>query len=328
MGARRLAFETSLEPFELLAIRSRRLANAVGAISRRADVVRLRSKLVLLLLRASCPLASTPRRPWYVPGGVARLGARGIMHLWRQWWAEPPPTLRTVRSHLGELERGCILVRAPGDWCPVKRNPAHPERRPRYPDTFHLLEEDQAATWWAEVGHPILDHNPEARWNPGRWQLLFGTWRRRATSRQGELFAEELAGVVEVPRRTDRVAPSVRSLRTAEAIADVITPGFSVFEILYLHRDHCARVHGGNTMRLAMDPDGLRGAAAMLAIALRRGDRVRNRAAWLVRAWKHAPREEKARAVVTLTRVFARRSSAHGKRERSRQLRLFDRSLS
>ena len=192
-----------IDPHAALEARSRRLAQAVEACSRRRDVRERRSQIVLIVQAAACPLGCRARRPWYVPGAAARLGARGIARAWRVVWGEEPPTVRTIRSHLGALERACVLVRAPGAWLPAWTDPEHPERRPRYPDSFHLLEDDRAAEWWATIGRRRLEDAPRARQNPGIWARLFGAWRSEAARFQLELdfdgqappaeFAQELA---------------------------------------------------------------------------------------------------------------------------------------
>jgi len=184
-----------------LALRNRHLAHVVQAISRRRDVRELRAAILLALLERRCPPSRSPARAWYVPGAVARYGARGLIGSWAHRWGETPPALRTIRAHLGELERACAIVQAPGDHMPTRRDPDHPERRPRYCDTIHVLESDEAAQWWADVGHPRIDRAPRARYSPATWRALVGGWRAEVTDAARDIAADSrsVRGQAELP---------------------------------------------------------------------------------------------------------------------------------
>lgn len=301
-----------IDPFAELERRAPRIANAVQATTRRRDVRERRAQLVLLLLSIACPLGRRPARAWYEPGAVARKGAAGIRSAWEGYWGEEPPSLRTIRSYLGELEAACVLIRAPGDWLPIMRDPDHPERRPRYPDTLHLLRGDAAAEWWAGPGRQLLERHPDARCNPDRWRMVFGSWRERAGNRQLEL---ELLSEAPPPKPPATRGPGSRATVSVEQAqaqledAATITAALRCSTwnnpldfLLELARAGC-RITGGNQARLLREPELLRGAAAMLAAALRRGDRIRNRAGWVVRMTKHAPRAELAAALNLGTRT-------------------------
>lgn len=176
-------------PLEELARRNLRLANLVEAISRRGDVRALRARLLLLLVARVCPLGVRPHRAWYEGGAVARMGVEGIRRAWAEEHGHDAPSERTIRAHLGALEIACAIQRAPGDFLPCRRDLEHPERRPRYGDTIHVLESEAAARFWAGEGEARLARNPEARTNPHRWKMLFGRWRAEAA--QDELFGAE-----------------------------------------------------------------------------------------------------------------------------------------
>jgi len=311
-----------------LAERSPRLACAVEAASRRRDCRELRSRLLLLLLALACPPRGEPRRSWYVPGAVARLGAEGLERAWRGFYGGGAPSLRTIRKHLGELEGACALVRRPGDWMPRARDPEHPERRPRYPQTFELLEQDRDAEWWAREGRHMLAAHPEARANPDAWRRLFRGWRERAARLEREPMLPFEEGLLDVPPqvRADpsssgslrqaagfaadsggpessanqtghkasspvrgRSAPSAEQLERARAIGRAAMER-EPLRCLALLRAAGADVRGsGAQLELARCPERLAAAARLLARALERGDVVRNRAGWILRAVRHFP---------------------------------------
>lgn len=289
-----------LDPFGHLEARAPRMANAILATSRRRDVRERRSQLVLLLMAMACPVGRRPLKSWYVPGGVARNGAEGIRRAWDGFWGEEPPSLRTVRSYLGELEAAAVLVRSPGDWLPMMRDPEHPERRPRYPDSFHLLRSDASAEWWSGPGRLLLERNPGARCNPDTWRALFQGWRSRAENGQLELVALIAAGEPRpaAPTRGIGSRGKVDGAQAAAQTEDAATIAAAVRArrgpmalLLTLAATGC-RLEGGNAAKLVATPELLEGAALLLARALRRGDRIRNRAGWLVRMAKNAPRAE------------------------------------
>lgn len=289
---------------ESLAGRCRRLADAIEATSRRRDVREKRAKIVLSILALRCPSRGLPRVEWYVPGAVARVGALGLWRLWKHHWGEDPPSLKTVRAHLGELEMACVIARSPGDWLPMMRNPDHPERRPRYPDTFHVLESHAAANWWATTGRARILSSPDCRFSPDRWRTLFGYWRQEAAqdSIQGKLgdvsklseSCPELSVATPGPQKRPRGIPRAARKASPETLdivrtlsAAVLDPDSNAFQIHAALRSAGAELAGKMSWVVGANPEKLRGAAAMLAVALERGDAIRKPAGWLVRAFRH-----------------------------------------
>lgn len=279
------------------------MANAVCGSTRKSNVRNTRSKILLLLLALACPVDKAPRKAWYVPGAVARLGAEGIQRAWRGFYGEEPPSLRSMRSHLGELELAVALVRAPGDWQPRMRDPEHPERRPRYPNTLILVTEDTDADWWEQEGRYQLAAHPEVRANPDQWRRMFGRWRERAArlvreprfTFDGAASAEAIGGVRETVRpiretNHAKVEPTTEDRETASTIARAATEfETEPLALLARLREAGVDVRGpGVQLSLARAPRKLAGAAMMLARAIMRGDRVRNKAGWLVRVFTHA----------------------------------------
>lgn len=347
-----------IDPFEALEGRNRRLACVVEASSRRAHVRRFRSQLLILLLEMSCPPHVRPRRRWYVPGAVARVGASGLRRAWRGFYGEEPMTERTFRSHLTALEQCLAIIRAPGDWLPMLRDPERPERRPRYADTIHVLESDSAALWWAGEGRALLEACPSARFNPDRWREQFQEWRARARFRQAHLqFGDASPSDANAspprgvegnggPRPASSTAPipsgalqpapprrpsGRRSAPTSgedhgagpvpigevlfgpwgrapaearacswkrnppaasRALARIVALEASALDTFDVLRGVGVDLRGRNATAMIADSGRLRASAALLAVALRRGDRIRNAAAWVLRAWRFAePRE-------------------------------------
>lgn len=187
--------------------RAPRLADVVEASSRRRDVRELRARILLVLSERACPAGGRPARRWYVPGAVARFGVAGLHRSWRDRWAEEPPSLRTLRGHLRELEALLAIVRSPGDHLPRFSDPRRPEIRPRYADTIHVLADDHAARWWAGEGRELLESHPGARTSPGLWRSLFAGWRELART-------ERLA--FDTPPGEGRDAPRGESPRRAQ----------------------------------------------------------------------------------------------------------------
>lgn len=271
---------------------------------------RRRAQILLALFDVRCPTRAVPRKAWYVPGAAARVGAEGIQAAWDGLWGEEPPSLRTIRSHLAALEMACCIARAPGDWLPMMRNPEHPEHRPRYPDTFHLIESHEAARWWSTVGRRRIETSPDCRFSPTRWWALFGKWRVEAAqaAAEGHLFPEC------DPTEPEEVTPGAQSAKrprglpnkpkpaTAEALeaAGKLRPAAlrlapTPFEL------HAALRFAGVHLRGRMgwelnDCEQLQGSITMLAVALVRGDEIRSREGWLVRAFRYSGRDEHLRA--------------------------------
>ncbi len=349
-----LAAPHLLDPFEALEARNRRLACVVEASSRRRDVRRFRSQVVLLLLAIACPPHVRPRRRWYVPGAVTRVGAEGLRRAWRGFYGEEPKSLRTFRKHLADLEQALAIIRSPGDWLPILRDPEHPERRPRYSETFHVLESDAAALWWAGEGRELLEANPGTKANPDKWDAVFRDWRARARFSQDHLPFLSPGGMEDPeasrsrsstvaastvphspprpPRASrrrwppppgrdgtragplsigellrgpwgdggrepdERVARSStfreRPLEASRTIARAVRDELEGLELFAVLDGLGLRLHGRNGSKMIADVHRFRASAALFAIALRRGDRIRNSAAWIVRAWRFAePRE-------------------------------------
>lgn len=265
-----------------VAARSIRIANVLEAISRRRDVLELRCKMVLLLFRLRCSPTGQPMKAWYVPGAVARVGAEGLRRAWRGFYGEEAPSLRTIRSHLGQLEQSLVIVRQPGDWLPMAAS-APREHRPRHPDTWHVLATDEEAEWWGSDGQAILERNPGARFNPDIWKRLLRGWRERLERIKREpmlpfLEAAAAAEGQQVARR-ELARGVARAARQGEPLA-----------FLEGLRDAGVEVRGIRVqLALVRFLDRARGAAALLATALDRGDRIRNPAGWLVRAFRYAP---------------------------------------
>lgn len=275
-----------------LSRRSVLLAGLVEAASRRRDVRELRAQIVLLLLKLRCPLGARPGKSWYVPGAVARLGAEGLLRAWEGFFGEEPPCLRSMRSHLGALEQSGILRRSPGDWM-VWRDPAHPERRPRWPDTLHVLDGEDASEFWAGPGQKLLDLYPAAKSSPDVWRRLFGNWRTAGAQlvldfeAQGAVAAPRArANAEEVPEQRERGIKLARALKRSHEPLAVLTA-----------LSECGvDLRGGAGFRAAGAPRRLRGAAAVLARALMRGDRIRNLSGWLWRVFEDGEPAELAAA--------------------------------
>lgn len=305
-----------LDPLIELEERSWRLACVVRAVSRRRDARRRRARILLALLAMRPPPGARGWQRWYVPGAVARLGADGLRRVWHRLFGEEPPSERAMRLHLKALEQARAIVRSPGDWMPgVTR-----EGRPlRWPDTFHLLETDADADWWARVGHPRAAAHPRAAWDPRSWRRLFASWRTEA--RQLELFPDERA-----PLPAAAEAAAAQTLSAPEAarppdLADRLRAAAraGAAEVLTVMRAAGAPVLGRNGWALAAAPARTCGAAALLARALERGDRVRGLAAWLVAAARRAPGAELAQAAPWVARKLPRGASSRGATPRTHE---------
>lgn len=287
-----MASAMDLDPIEALAQKNRHLADVVQATSRRRDARNTRARIMLLLLSLRCPLSGAPRHGWYVPGAVARLGAIGLWRAWEGFFGMKPPTDRTIRKHLGDLEQACAIIRAPGDWLPTLRDEEHPERRPRYPNTIHVIDTEQAAHWWATEGKRLMSQFSRWRTNPDVWGGCFKRWREMARQHQGHLFGATSPATEAQPSREEGVELATKLARGRDPL-DVM---------LSLRR---ARCHVAGKLQAAMiagDPERLFGAAALMAAALWRGDRIRSREGWLVRAWQRAPIGELREAIAALSR--------------------------
>lgn len=315
-----------LDPFAALEERNRHLANVVEAISRRRDVRRFRAQILLLLLDLACPPGGRPRRAWYVPGAVARVGAEGLRRLWSAKFQEEPRSMRSFRTHLGALEESCALVRAPGDWLPMLRDPQHPERRPRYSDTLHVLESEEASVWWGQEGRQVLEDRPDVRHNPDRWRELLGSWRDRAKPRRPHLpnlvegnrnpsagtgtftvgaALQELGLAPAVPERQEPPLEDAYPTRRKAALelSRVLEPAGNPFDVLDALALAGAHLKGRPASELVANPFRLRASAALYAVALRRGDRIRKPAGWVVRAWKFAKADEVLQALTLCARL-------------------------
>jgi hypothetical protein len=257
--------------------RSVRLATVVQAASRRRDVRELRARLCLLLLKLRCPLRGIPGRSWYIPGAVVRLGISGIARAWRGFFGEAPPAERTLRAHLGTLEKACAIIRAPGDWIPTA--PGAP--RLRHADTFHVIEDERDATWWARDGLAVLDQHPEARTNASTWRRLFRAWRERARDPQA-LFSFPSAST-----RPDQASPVTATREDGKKLRDALESK-APLAVLQALRSIGAAPDGRVLFQIAEDDSALRKAAARMAGELERRTRIRNRPGWFVWAFREA----------------------------------------
>lgn len=274
-----------------LGSRSPRLALLVEASSTRRDARQARARLLLLLLSLACPRRQgAPRRAWYVPGAVARMGPEALLRAWARTWGEAP-CLRTLRRHLAALEDCLALVRQPGDRIASLRQPG---RAPRYPDTLHVLDDEQDAGWWERVGSEVLRRHPEVRTSPEAWRSRLGSWRAQARSRQLELFEPARAPLAMPGHEPVPDAPEARRA-AAHGVARALRQGpLELMEALRhagVHMPARAQLDG-----LAR-PAGLARAAALFALALSRGDRVRDGWAWLRAALRRATPQEGRRAL-------------------------------
>jgi hypothetical protein len=292
-GARRgrppAAPDTALATLERVAPR---MHGTLVALPLRRDVRRVRAALLVLLLSARCPLDGVAQRSWYEPGAVVRLGCEGLRRLWEaRWPAAPAPSLRRTRDHVNELERSLLLVRAPGERLPQLRvGDERSERVPRWPDTFHLLESEEAATWWSEHGATLLALHPGARVNPAEWRRHFADWRKRRP-RQQELFAELGRALCSERRGADGAAlATIEDLRSARALELLAKKSASVDQAIAALDRLGVVVRGKNRQALATDGLKVRGAMVALARALRAGRRVENRPGFLVAAWRRVDR--------------------------------------
>lgn len=304
-----------------LAARSLEIAHRIEASSRRSDVRRTRARIALLLLRLRCPLAARPRRSWYVPGAVARLGTDGLRRVWRSHFGEEPPHRRTIQRHLGALELAAVLVRAPGDFQETMADPRHPERRPRYPDTFHVLASGPEATWWARVGRELLRRRPDVRSNPHAWAMVFGDWRKRLERGgwQRSLFPELDEDIGAAPGH-DPVRMEPHELERSRGRAAVLREALRArADQLGLSSALAAagcQLRGRWSFEVLRRFERLEGATAMLVLALERGDRVRNAGGWIVRAWRHAAASELRGALAFVRRPLRGSRCRNGRRGR------------
>ena len=268
------------------------------SISRRRDVRALRARLLVLLLELRCPVKGRPRKGWYVPGAVARLSVEAMRRAWRGFYGEEPPAPRTLRAHLGLLQRVLALVRSPGDWVEVV--PPSARWRPRYADTIHVLDDEEAVERWLEIGQPVLERRADIRTNPDAWRRHLGTWRTRSRAKQLELFQGRSAPAGRPEGLEDRVRaeePVARGTALARGLGEaLLVRDHDALDVLRALAAQQVSLRGRPSFELASNLPRLEGAAALLARALARGDAVRNGAAWLVRAHRHAKPAELAQA--------------------------------
>jgi len=201
------------------------------------------------------------------------------------------------------LESAGVLVKSPGDWLPIPRDPKHPERRPTYAQTFHLLETDEVADWWAADGQKILKLHPNCKTNPDRFRMLLGDWRKRA--------AKGPSGVVQETLWDDSATISAGdgagsgSARSIEHRVDILReivcrPNVRPDEIVVSLDRAGLRLRGPNRLKVQRNAGRLRGVAAMAAIAISRGDKIRKPGGWIFRAFDIAPVEELAQAIAKI----------------------------
>jgi len=301
MGAPRLlpfVERGEIDPVAFLEERSRRLANIVEATSRRKDVREFRARLLILLLEMRCPLNLPPNRRWYVPGAVARVGPEGLRRAWHTYFGEEPKSIRTFRAHLSALEQSLAIMRSPGDWIPIYTT--SPEKRPRHADTIHILESDRSAIWWEEVGRDRMAKKPKTRHNPDKWALAFETWRTDAATERRDLFSILRAAestTEPVPLEAYEEPEKVSAKIAARGLATLLRDKAEPLDLMIGLRKAGCPLRGRNTWTIASDRKRFEGSVALLACALARGDRIRSRAGWLVRAWRTAGLAELVQAV-------------------------------
>lgn len=314
-----------------------RFALVLEAAGRRSDYRERLAQLLLLLLAHECPASGNPRRNWYVPGAVARFGVESICRAWEGFFGEEPRKRDTVRKYLAELEGYGLIARSPGGWTGA-RNPRHPEQRPQYPRTIWLLRSDREQRWWALVGRARLRAHPSAEHNLTIWRRLFGRWRKEAHAleRQAWLpFPEDDQEDVErnTPSSRSELAPDGRGEcqlappsadgdgthvggtaagpnhggaadkgfeDPARHLAEVVARTSDPTPVSAALRGVGVFLTGGRSFEVAGDPERLRGAAALLARALLRGDRIWNPSGWLLTRWRENPRREYLAVILQL----------------------------
>jgi hypothetical protein len=313
---RALVERTALGPEDYLRLRFPRGWQVVASTTRRRDVRRRRSQLLLLLWSLRCPLRGRRRLPWYVPGAVARIGVEDMRSRWRAFYGEDPPSERTVRAHLGELERCLAIVRAPGDPLPTLFD--DPVHRPRYPSTIHLLDTEADALFWQRELAARPERFEAARKSARAWRVAFTTWRRDARAQDRERaagrgslgdqlvfdFAKQVEGTWAARRTAE--ASTRRAVRAPvlAGIAAACARRSSGVELVLGLRRAGVRLRGRPADELARDPLRLRGAAAILGVALASSAHdVRNLAGFLVHAFRHRSGEERA-AALELIRAY------------------------
>lgn len=280
--------------------RCRRFGQVLEQCGRRRDFVERQAQVLLLLMAVECPLTGTPRRDWYVRGAVARFGWRSIQRAWEGFFGEQGPTQRTIQEHLRVLEAAGLILRSPGD----PTNWGDPTK-PAHARTIWLLRSDQEQRWWATAGRERLEQHPEAAVSAAAWRRLFGRWRDEA-QQLGLSFIEGGQGPGEAASSSGGGAtvsahpPLTPSPASLEAIATCIRERAVGQELLARLRRAGVGLARGRGELLAQNAARLRGAAALLLRALRRGDEIDNPAGWLVHAWKHAPPRERDAAVRAL----------------------------
>lgn len=276
-----------------LAARSQRLSLLVEASSARADTRRARSRLLLLLLSLACPRDATPSRSWYVPGAVARLSVEGIRRAWARAWRGEPCT-RTLRRHLQALEGVLAIVREPGQRLAHLRRPG---RAPRFPDTIHVLENEAEGLWWEKSGSEVLRRHPELRTSPEAWASRLGAWRSLAHSRQLELFAEPRAPLAMPGHELPPTSPAAQAASARLVVQGLRRGGLELLEALAAAGAHLPAQAQAEALA---GPSRFSRAAALYALALSRGDRIRDGWAWIRAALRRAP------ALAEGTRALAR----------------------
>lgn len=287
------------EDLRRLAARSPRLALLVEASSARRDVRRVRARILLLLLSLSCPLSGRPRRAWYVPGAVARMGPRALLRAWQSFWEEVPSE-KTLRRHLAALESMTALVREPGARIAALRAPG---RAPRYPDTLHVLEDELLGRWWEREGAEVLRREPALRSSPERWKARLGSWRQLARAgEQLELPFEAPARRGEV-RRFPGYEEVPQDLDVQRAHARALGAKLEEGPLALLGELRRAGVHvpARRQAELVGAPGKLRKAAAAFGAALLRGDRIRNGWGWIRAALRTVSEAEASEAFGKLT---------------------------
>ncbi len=243
--------------------------------------------LMLLLHRRSCPLqAGSPKRKWYVPGAVVGAGIPQLQAWWEDTYQERAPSERTLRTHLGVLERAGAIVRSPGELLEGLGSWSD-HAPPRHPDTIHLIHRRREAQWWSRVGSAELERTPRARHSAAAWWRLFAHWRREAADPQLELdFDPHLEE--RDPSRDQRP----QAVETAAPRAELLDAAAAQLEPVPMLKACAAAgvvIQGRAQFQLAADPARFAQALRALARELRAGRRIRNAGGWLVWVFGHGP---------------------------------------
>ena len=270
------------DPVSALESRNPWVADQLEGVTSRQDALYIRAAILTQLHRGAAPNTTSPlQQPWYRPGAVARMGAKGVLRRWSKEFGIPP-TVDTIQSHLKFLHDHCLIALGPGDWRPTRV--AGSFVRARYPDTIYLLTNEEEAIWWAETGEARMRSNPKARTNPSEWERLFHNWRGEAIGiASGADTATEPLSAVFGPDPSDSPPLTPQGLETsdstltaAEAIAAKDLGG-----LLGALKAKGVEYRGGSLMKIQKTPERLFGSVAMYLQAVEAGREVASTGGWI-----------------------------------------------